>query len=774
MSLAEICLFGPFKGSDGHYLLWTSRDRIAKVRVPQEPAHDLAHARLRERLEHRDVADAIGAEGSRALQELLSSCPKPTRIRLALREGGAEFERLNQAGWEWLGLAGQPLGSSGVIERYASINWEASPCVHGEVVVLDTWFDRKGEPARCLSGLDELDASVIKGLENVRPYLATGAFAGASAGVVVAHGNPVDGACDSEPFLAGEEPSIPWGLGNKRLPPVLLLLVCGDDHGTYVSRLARACLARGARCVIAPNGTLNRTQADRFLQSFVAEWKGPRTVAEILCAAQSQSTIPGGAQCLWLVGDGDITRVDSPSDCRSSPRDRYEQCRQALDSLDKSSDSLARFPLDSPTLADLLHTLCLMSLQDTGSPDAAAERVIKLVPEIWLGEKRVRELGRALHDASRYCAVVERGWVARIVSFLEEAYGQGLLRPNVLQAQAPELDVPQPRLRFYQSRGLYRLGAYEKCTPTVLRALKECGDLPDLKVVRHDLLGDLAGYLIDLNLGAEALTICTSLRDRLDPVERDDARKLFELRDRIARANVRCGDLNAALNGQLLKRSEAPAWTHDGHRELAWLLFLAAWAGDARPSAAVAWAEEARREIESRLFAQGSTPIEFRTGDDSLPYMIRSAAAWTWLSGDRRFENLAPAIIDTLQSNALNSNTDPGPIGIAAACLKLAGFDRAGVVWEQAALRMTEWKYYLELTVLQRLLGETRAAQQSLDRFQRLRRKAVTLPSDCSWPDEMGDGTIDEARWSALESAELSALANATPFSLTPAGLIPI
>ena len=732
-----------------------------------------AYSTLRDQTQHRVLEALTGSEGSQALHELLASERGPISIRIALREAAPEFEFLNLAGWEWLHHHGSPLRAQAMVERFATVNWNNAPRVSGDIAVLDTWFDQPGRPQRQFN-LDTDHTYCYRGLKNIRTFLASGAFAAFSAGVVVAHGNPAWHQGTQGQFLAQGESTPDWQFGDAPLPPVVLLLVCGDDQAGFVSGLARQLLTQGARCVIAPNGTLSRAEADTFLTSFIQGWTRGATVAELLHTAQSQASVPGGPQSLWLVGDGSISREGTTRDVGESPRQRYEACRQTLKRLSNSAGAGATLPLDQDSFAELLRSIGLASLQSTGSFDAAADQVLGLIAKLWRDAVPVRVLAGALDGAAHGTGSVHRTWLSRVICFLEEAYGQGMLKRHVLQAQLAELDVPQPRLRLCQARGLYRLGAYDKCTPAVLRALDESSNAPQLRSLRLDLLGELAAYFVDLNLGPQAKQLCDAIRAELDPTDSGEAFQLFALRDRLARALVRCGDIASAIHEQQLKRSETHGWQLDGQRELAWQLFLAAWSPQDRPAAATAWANEVRMAIEARLVGENPDRLRFSSHDDPLPYLVRAACTWDWRVRDGCFSNLVEPIIQMLETNVVLAPVDPGPIGFASASLYLGGHPTAETVWRRARDHMTERRYHLELAVLERLLGDLSGANCSLLRFHKLRAQAVRLPTGCAWPTELGGSAIDAAHLSAQDAREASALVDGSAEQLSGVGLLPM
>lgn len=109
-----------------------------------------------------------------------------------------------------------------------------------------------------------------------------------SAMVVICHGTE-DG--NDEPFkVPGSDEA--WKLPDRLMPPLIILLVCGDDNGNLVTYARDKLLGNsdvkhnGVKTVIAPIGKLGIEAAANFLVDFLKEWPQGKPINEILHDAQ--------------------------------------------------------------------------------------------------------------------------------------------------------------------------------------------------------------------------------------------------------------------------------------------------------------------------------------------------------------------------------------------------------------------------------------------------------------------------------------------------------
>ena len=650
------------------------------------------------------------------------------RVRLHL--DAALPEAWHRCPYEYLRREGQTLHGRLTVSRHAPPALAPSPLIAPgrEIVVLNHLPRTDPEqPWRRALGL----AQVI-GPAAVGQYLRQADLPHLAALIVVAHGTEDR---DDHPFRAADGRS--WALPTARgLPPLVILLACGDEDGNLID-LGRQLLAAGSRTVIAPLGRPTLTGAGEFLADFLPAWVAGARVDDALAAAASPPAAAGGARRLLLLGAPDLRRqgAEVPYDAWSDDR---------LVSAVQQNDTRALV-----TLLERLTRRHLLAGERLDGAETTLRRLLGVTPaneprEQWL-------LGLLSAVEPGLTGNQTRAWVGSLLALLAEAYAQDLIpRCEALREALNTAGVTlTPRMLHCWSRIYYRRGRYGLALRDVARGIRGMARTdPDLQTT--DFLGHVLDLAIDLNLPAPARTLAIELEEILAQRQQPGADwQRHKLRDRQARIALRAGELRQALTHFRIKRDEAINHFHrDGVRELAWLLYVAAWLPDAgageREEMGV-WLGEARAALAHQpdLGAVGA-------GNFDALYLLRACAAYGWRHGDRGALDLVLASQEPLRQRLFAAHQDPAPPGFCFVFLHLAA--RAGSLpapltlptWEEIRTAMADHRYFSKLASLSYLLGRSADVQEYLDRFDSQRR----LPAGIGFPDWFLEGRLSQ--WAQL------------------------
>ncbi len=228
------------------------------------------------------------------------------------------------------------------------------------------------------------------------------------------------------------------------------------------------------------------------------------------------------------------------------------------------------------------------------------------------------------------------------------------------------------------------------------------------------LLGALLNNAIDLNLPESGQRTLNELRYLFN--FNQDTEQEFHLLDRQARLAVRQGNVTAALNFLTAKQQQAQLHDDTGNRELAGLLYIAAWEQDKR---AHDWAKPVLDGLNLQQIGQGN---------ETNAYLLRALAVYDW-----RFETslMTPQMLSVCRQ-ALGQANDPGPWAsvLLYGCLQHGKMDD----WNAAQHAMEQYQYWLELAAFQSLAKNVVKAESSLNQFHRIRQ--ASLPNLVSLPIE--------------------------------------
>ncbi len=675
------------------------------------------------------------------------------RGRLRLHLSRALDPAWHACPYEWLTLSGLPLFGTLLAERYSPTELQPVPPVDPKrpIVVLNLLAVE--EPIQPADALPDGIAQIFDGRPAVDHYLSQGDVSGLGALVVIAHGTECGG---EHPFRLADGST--WALPLDRgLPPLVILLACGNDEGNLVIDACRL-LDGGAITVLAPLGRPCPDGAGRFLATLLSRWCAGERLDRILLDAQTAPDAARGACLMQLVGRGDL---------RMSAAARPDELDdQVCASTAKNGDGDA--------LRILIQRLTLRCFQTGQELDQAEAALRALLQVRWYDEPAERRLLMQLEGQSDRLWPLAQAWVRPLEALFAEAYDHGRL-PELEQARrllegACSVEIPAP-IFHYWSKIAYRRGQYALSLKDVARGLSRLR--PDAFCTRGaGLVGHLVGLLVDVDLPAPAAILHQKMEDCL--AHQSDEKSDWErhkLKDRAARIALRLGQVERATALYRLKRAESGRFGFDGSRELAWLLFIGAWAN---PTSMAGLAGEAHALITDPAF-MGDGP---GCGNDNQVYLLRAYAAYAWRAGDEDACRLVLGYRDLLEERLYSG--DAGPPGFVFFFLQLcrdAGMPVPAQIPspEAIAAPMEDRRYFLELAAFSALRGEARRAKVLLERVQAQRTPASPL----AFPDWVGEGVLTD--WgqlvnerAAYERTILVGESLVTPERLVKSGLLPL
>lgn len=446
------------------------------------------------------------------------------------------------------------------------------------------------------------------------------------------------------------------------MPERIWLLACNVDGA--MDRLAATLMTRGCRTVVAAVGELSAPQMQTLIKAWVMR-DVPQTDPASWLAARSVEQDDGGAQALTVWGalplDTDVTSAWN---------------RRAWDIRHGTCDEL---PLDE-SITESGFRAAHEAMQSPSTWPMAREEMAP--PLLWLAEK--------FHHPA--------------LSHLEREV------ENLLGASPSSLAL------HALAATARRLGHY----PATARYLTRSLALPDQSDTSHaDSLGHLANLFIDLDLPGAALEAIAQHQD-LDIADSADRRSAaFRRLDWQARAEARKGRYQIALTHLKTKRRRAiEDEKYDGCRELAGMLYLAAWGGRAGVLEVGAIAPLAQ-EVQQQILAADPTAIGAGNADEK--YLLRALAAWGWAVNDMalldQVASWRPVAAERLAEH------DPGPWAYVLIFLHLAG--KAGKPDCDCAFEnLVRAGYLLEAALFASLCTHSRAGDW-LRRFQQRREKTL-------------------------------------------------
>lgn len=713
-------------------------------------------AALRDRFCHEPLGAVLAPELAQMLADRLSEATGRLRLRLCA-DLPLPWHRFP---FEYLSDQGQSLRHRLHVIRH--VPRDAGPPTfpaRREMLILDLWPDTERTPSTgerlFVNLIDGLEAGkVIRGHRRVRAELARLDLTAFAALVVIGHGTQTDG----EPVAL--ESGETWGLPLERgLPPLVVLAVCGNDRFNLFD-YAQKLLAAGAQTVLAPLGTLDAGPTDQFLRAFLGDWQAGQPVAESLWNAQRQPGSDHGAGRLHLLGRAEL----HPGPARA-PADRTD------------ADLATRALQDKEALRALIERITLRGFQRDGDLDSAVDDLYETLGIDYDDREPEQALLKRLSAGESRLPLLARGWAVSYLVYLAEVYDHSLL-PDYeqvgLELNARLKDLPRPPYVFYHwGKSVYRRGLYVEALNRVAQGF---AGLDENRLDRRaglGLLGLLVSCLIDLNLPVEGLR----LYDRLNATLRQPSDAFARLQrlnrlDRRARLGLRLGEPETALANYQTKRREDD---RDRDRDLAWLLYVSAWADPTAPAS-----RSYAGEVRQRLAEVPGLLADLGKGNETPAYLFRAYALWAWRAGDADAARLLNEHWQHLAQHVPEFFPDPGPFGLAIGYLHLFQREHPTTLlslssWESAQARLEGEEYWFELAALNGLLGRREAASRFLGEFHRMRNQALPfLERLPAWLAGKLDWAASLKQRAAQESALLLAARPPPPAELVEKGVLPL
>jgi hypothetical protein len=629
-----------------------------------------------------------------------------------------------------------------------------------KVVIADLWPDAErhdGQSPPLFKGLlkDLPDAVQWCGVSKVERELRYTNLSGYSLLVIIAHGSERS---DALPFRLADqgEWDLPPGL---RLPPLVLLLACGNaDHHLvdYGRRLLRK-TETGVQTVLAPTGRLDARPADRFLRDFLHGWPAGQRVDELLWRAQQQPDSAYGAGRLVILGRGDL-HIAPPQGPAEWADTELQQKARALT------------PESIPALQALLERLTWQSYLEDGDLEGVVDALYEALGLVYDDREKEQPLLELLKQHAPRSAPLTQHWVLSYCDYLAEIYDHRLLSAGGGQRLAPPY---APHAWYHDAKRHYRQGKYPAAVHHLAIGLRA---LPLARWPQRSglgLLGVLVNTLIDLNLPEPAQAALDQLDLTLSRASSTAIeRQTLNHWDRRARLALRQGRPEIALGHYRQKRLRD---RRDPDRELAWLLYVAAWAD-------LPEGPDYAAEVRDTLHALYSPDYVFGRGNETPAYLLRALALWAWRSGDAGAAAQV-AVWTAKLVEPLGRVQDPGPFAMTLGYLHLYAQNHAPVDatlpdWTQIADALEREHYWFERASLASLLGcPTEEIQRALDQFQALRVAAGVALAGLPEPLQQQMTTkwpVLLAQREAMERALLWAGAPADVAHLVKKGLLPL
>ena len=242
-----------------------------------------------------------------------------------------------------------------------------------------------------------------------------------------------------------------------------------------------------------------------------------------------------------------------------------------------------------------------------------------------------------------------------------------------------------PPRHFAQANVCYRLGYYDLMAESLVAGLGCAGITP---MERAELLGALTNLLIDMGLLGTAEAVADLHEEcRIGDFE---LRRLqdFKRLDWQARIALRQHRFAEALRRFASKRQQNPKPSDT--RELAWLLYTAAWQQRETGSA-----PELPRYRDEVLQVLGSlSPDRPHRGNDHDAYLLRALACCRWVTGDETLDAPLARWLPAVETGL--GNRDPGPWAFAGCFLALVDGRFAHLV-PPVLESMKHARYWLEI-----------------------------------------------------------------------------
>lgn len=603
--------------------------------------------------------------------------------------------------WEQLGWRGSKLGISVQITRYAITSNQQKRSATGKTLIWNQWPEdhfssllKRQDVEECWQTRKLIEHEIERGRD-------IGRFARL---IILAHGDSTGAA-----HLLDKQ-GLPWttlNLASVTLPEEVYIIACASYHGN-LHDLIIDCLRHGAKSVICGHGPLNAELMNEALNTLL-DANSPAHQA--LREQQEKDVTPplGGVSWLRYYGSAPLNELDN---------------------------------------------LTLAFYQNAEQPNP----VDQISREIDIEDKAevVSFLHSAKSNMTQYWPLTQY-WLLPVALYWAEYYDHALA--HQLKMQLPDLSstsLSHYALKPARAIGLSSLYRRQGEYPKAMQQLADGWQASPQPKQEIELLGALLNNFIDFNLptsGQAALDRLDHLLTCIDyPIQE------FRLLDRRARLALRKGKIFSALSHLTIKRQQVQSQQKDDIRELAGLLYNAAWFNHQNAESYAKTAIDRLRQNDV-----------FGAGNDSLAYLARALAVWEWRHKQNIDKELKPYA--QLCKQQLCTPQDPGPYAYILIFRQLARNQCYGENWELAVDGLERGRYWLELAAFHALAGQKFETKGSLQQFHHMRNSAfkniesVKL-ADLDWREECDNRQAMENRILLADKVDANVLATS--------GLLPL
>lgn len=450
---------------------------------------------------------------------------------------------------------------------------------------------------------------------------------------------------------------LPESLEGLPVPKRIWLLACNENGALFDT--ARTLLARGARTVVTSTGKLDAPQ----IAQFVASWMNREdrdSLEHWLARMRCMPATDGGARTITLFGD---------VACDVSESARWNE--RTLRSVIGEETHLK-------VIAD--------RLDDFSEAIAAWES-----PGIWpmTAEWMLPELLRLAenHDHS---------WMLRL-----ERLATGSRRSAALLLA---MAISAYRSGYYPTAMRFSLDALEEEQPTPLEAAR------------------LHGMIVNIGLDLNLLDLAERAVGAHRAIHLEDIALLREQEHRRldweARIALRRKKFSTAL--RLMRTKRRTNLDPTDTRELAWLIYINAWAckhGEPPAVETQEWLDQALDALNHQSGAHTSK------GNDPKAYLLRALACHAWACADDNIRQAVVASHDLIHAGL--DQIDPGPWAFALCYVGLMTQD--GDAIETAIDTLSTKRYFLEAATLSALGGLQQDAKANVEALSAQQRQLTHL-----------------------------------------------
>lgn len=419
MHMLQVCWL--LKASTRDKAIWWTKERAKELRYKDSFTN---HGN--DSISFQDIfykGDAVWLEAE------ISQLKFPCRLALANKLP----EELVRLPWETIMVGEKELRNRFVIERYAPIPFiENNPSVQKGLVIsllmdqdeyLKVEKIRQENDFRHIRNKGMMDAFFCKSYSpGMYSYLC-----------IIAHGNE-----NSE--------DVPWEAGwqfpaNKDVPPVVLLLVCGNKQGELVEYGKKLIDDKGAKIVLVGVGKLHINVACEFFQFFDKFWKQGLCIASIVNKAKTD--LPSESwkflNLMRILGQGDIRIADT--DPKSFEEDTNSNLNLKIEIVDKLRKEPGKGNLNY-ALKELINRITFECYYENGSLCEASYRLYDQLGIVLYDKDRETELVVDLSGIEQLLWSTSQKWVQPLLTLLSKRWNIPLINTFKDGTTPSELELP--------------------------------------------------------------------------------------------------------------------------------------------------------------------------------------------------------------------------------------------------------------------------------------------------------------------------------------------